>query len=61
MDISGVGISLASNSMTIQNSILLVRQSLEALKQQGLNAVAVIQATTPDLGNGNGRLVNYYA
>jgi hypothetical protein len=61
MDISGVSTSLASNSITIQNSILIVKQSLEAMKKQGLNAVAIIQATAPDLGNGNGNLVNYYA
>ncbi len=61
MDITGMSTSLSANSISIQSSILVAKRSLDILKQQGLNAVALIQATAPDPGNGNGRQVNIYA
>jgi hypothetical protein len=61
MDISDISSSMAANSISTQSSILIAKKSLDMMKQQGLNAIALIQGAAPEPGNGNGKLVNLYA
>jgi len=61
MDISALSSSMAEKNLATQSSILVAKKSLEIQKQVGQNTIALIQTATPDLGDGNGRLVNLYA
>jgi hypothetical protein len=61
MDIAVLSSSMAANSLITQSSILVAKKSLDIQKQQGQNAIALIQAAVPKLGDGNGKLVNLYA
>ena len=61
MDISNTGSNLTANSISVRSSVLVAGKSLGYMKQQGLNAVALIKAAAPDPRNGNGRLLNRYA
>lgn len=60
MDISDLSSVMGANSISTQSSILVAKKSLDMMKQQGLNALALIQSSAPDPGNGNGKLVNIY-
>ncbi len=61
MDIAGLSSSLASAKLTSQSNILVAKQVLNQQEQQGQNAVALINTSAPDPGNGNGKLINSYA
>jgi len=60
VDISAISSNMTANSISTQSSILVAKKSLDMLKQQGLNAIALIQSSAPDPGNGNGKLLNIY-
>ncbi len=61
MDIAGLSSSLAATKLSSQSSILVAKQALNQQEQDGKNAVALIQKSAPEPGNGNGKLVNGYA
>jgi hypothetical protein len=61
MDIVSLSCSLAANDLSSQSSILVAKKAIDLQKQQGQNSVALIQNAAPDVGDGNGKLVNLYA
>ena len=61
MDIAGLSSSMASITFSSQSKILVAKMALNQQEQQGQNTIALIQRAAPDVGNGNGKLVNRYA
>jgi Putative motility protein len=60
MDIPALSSSMAANSLVTQSSLLVAKKSLDIQKLQGQSAIALIQGAAPELGDGNGKLVNLY-
>lgn len=61
MDIAGLSSSMASINLNSQSKIMVARMALNQQEQQGQNSIALIQKAAPDVGNGNGKLINLYA
>ncbi len=60
MSIEGLSSSMAATKLTTQSSVLVAKKLLDQQERDGQNAVALIQQSAPNPGNGNGKLVNAY-
>ncbi len=61
MDIAALSSSLASSKLNSQSNIMVAKKVLDQQEQRGKDAVDLIQKSAPDVGNGNGKLLNLYA
>jgi Putative motility protein len=59
MDIAGLSSSLAASKLSSQSNVLVARKVLDQQEQQGKDAVALIQKSSPDAGSS--KLINIYA